>query len=217
MTRSNKPARDDKPRAKGIGAVVEWARDLFQTREFVILAAFFFFILAIFCGLIKLTVIDAADLSSQADSQHLKTAKDIAKRGTIYDRNGEVIASSVESITINVNPNDIDYSASVTDEQKAGMTPAAEAVATKIYEVLGSTYDKSYDDYYEMVTRQGTAYVVIQRRCDKDLADKLKKDLKEATAVLKDLTGVTKTLNDQGMEEEGRECGVVLLPPVEEA
>ena len=34
---------------------------------------------------------------------------------------------------------------------------------------------------------------------------------------LKDLTGVTKTLNDQGMEEEGRECGVVLLPPVEEA
>lgn len=43
------------------------------------------------------------------------------------------------------------------------------------------------------------------------------KDLKEATAVLKDLTGVTKTLNDQGMEEEGRECGVVLLPPVEEA
>ena len=44
----------------------------------------------------------------------------------------------------------------------------------------------------------------------------LMKDLKEATAVLKDLTGVTKTLNDQGMEEEGRECGVVLLPPVEE-
>lgn len=183
MTRSNKPARDDKPRAKGIGAVVEWARDLFQAREFVILAAFVFFILAIFCGLIKLTVIDAADLSSQADNQHLKTAKDIAKRGTIYDRNGEVIASSVESITINVNPNDIDYAASITDEQKAGMTPAAEAVATKIYEVLGSTYDKSYDDYYEMVTRQGTAYVIIQRRCDKDLADKLKKELKEASLI----------------------------------
>ena len=43
------------------------------------------------------------------------------------------------------------------------------------------------------------------------------KGLKEATAVLKDLAGVSKTLNDQGVDAEGRECGVVLLPPVEEA
>ena len=42
------------------------------------------------------------------------------------------------------------------------------------------------------------------------------KDLKEATAVLKDLAGVAKTLNDQGTELEGTECGVVLLPPVEQ-
>ena len=38
------------------------------------------------------------------------------------------------------------------------------------------------------------------------------KGLKEATAVLKDLAGVSKTLNDQGVDAEGRECGVVLLP-----
>ena len=42
------------------------------------------------------------------------------------------------------------------------------------------------------------------------------KDLKEATAVLKDLAGVAKTLNDQGAQAEGAECGVVLLPTVEE-
>ena len=41
------------------------------------------------------------------------------------------------------------------------------------------------------------------------------KELKEATAVLKDLAGVVKTLNDQGAENEGSECGVVLLPMVE--
>ena len=40
------------------------------------------------------------------------------------------------------------------------------------------------------------------------------KDLKEATAVLKDLAGVAKT--DQGAQAEGAECGVVLLPTVEE-
>jgi len=42
------------------------------------------------------------------------------------------------------------------------------------------------------------------------------KGLKEATAVLKDLASVAKTLNEQGTQAEGTECGVVLLPSVEE-
>ena len=41
------------------------------------------------------------------------------------------------------------------------------------------------------------------------------KGLKEATAILKDLAAVTKTLNDQGTDAEGAVCGVVLLPSVE--
>ena len=47
-------------------------------------------------------------------------------------------------------------------------------------------------------------------------ADKARRRAEEATAVLKDLAGVVKTLNDQGTELEGTECGVVLLPPVEQ-
>lgn len=41
------------------------------------------------------------------------------------------------------------------------------------------------------------------------------KGLKEATAVLKDLAAVAKTLNDQGAQADSAECGVVLLPVVE--
>ena len=44
----------------------------------------------------------------------------------------------------------------------------------------------------------------------------LLKELKENTAVLKDLAGVLKNLNDQGTQTEGTECGVVLMPAVEE-
>jgi hypothetical protein len=47
-------------------------------------------------------------------------------------------------------------------------------------------------------------------------ADGSIKGLKEATAVLKDLAAVAKTLNDQGTQTEGTGCGVVILPPVEE-
>ena len=149
-------------------------------RMYLILALFGLLVLLVFVGLVKLTIIDAGSLSGMADDQHNKVSTDIAKRGTIYDRNGEVIASSIESVTINVNPNDIDYAKSVSDEEKASLEPAAEAVATKLYEVLGSTYDTSYDDYYEMVTRENTAYVVIVRRCDKDLAAELKEELAAA-------------------------------------
>ena len=42
------------------------------------------------------------------------------------------------------------------------------------------------------------------------------KGLKEATAVLKDLAAVARTLNEQGADTEGRMYGVVLLPPVED-
>ena len=37
-----------------------------------------------------------------------------------------------------------------------------------------------------------------------------------ATAVLKDLAAVARSLNDQGVQAEGTESGVVLLPRVEE-
>ncbi len=42
------------------------------------------------------------------------------------------------------------------------------------------------------------------------------KGLKEATAVLKDLASVSKTLNEQGVQTENAPTGVVLLPCVEE-
>lgn len=42
------------------------------------------------------------------------------------------------------------------------------------------------------------------------------RELKEATAVLKDLAAVAKTLNEQGTEVTDAVCGVVLLPRAEE-
>ena len=149
-------------------------------RELVILGIFALAVVAIFGGLFKLCVIDAPWLKERAEYQAVKTTVDVAKRGTIYDRNGEVIASSIESTTINLNPNDIDYTAAVTDAERAGLEEPQAAVAKILEQYLGKEYDKKYKDYYEMTTRQGTAYVVVQRRCDKELAKSVKEALKEA-------------------------------------
>ena len=62
----------------------------------------------------------------------------------------------------------------------------------------------------DLNARQRTA------RKEKSADPGIMKGLKEATAVLKDLAGVTKALSEQGADAEGRECGVVLLPPVED-
>ena len=43
-----------------------------------------------------------------------------------------------------------------------------------------------------------------------------KKEGASGAGTMKDLAGVAKTLNDQGAQAEGAECGVVLLPTVEE-
>ena len=149
-------------------------------RELVILGVFAAVILVIFMGLFKLCVIDAPQLAARAEDQAVKTTVDVAKRGTIYDRNGEVIASSIESTTINLNPNDIDYTAAVSDSERAQLEEPQTAVAKILFEYLGGPYEKKYEDYYEMVTRQGTAYVVVQRRCEKELAAQLRQALKDA-------------------------------------
>ena len=65
---------------------------------------------------------------------------------------------------------------------------------------------KAADTLSTMLVQEIKGLNVRQRaaRKEKSTDTGLMKDLKEATAVLKDLTGVTKTLNDQGMEEEGQ-------------
>ena len=74
-----------------------------------------------------------------------------------------------------------------------------------------------------MVTRMllaGRSITILNARQKAQRGDgsdpALMKGLKEATAVLKDLAAVAKTLNDQGADAEARACGVVLLPAVED-
>lgn len=61
----------------------------------------------------------------------------------------------------------------------------------------------------ELNTRQKAA------RCGDGDAGTVR-SIKEVTAVLKDLVAATKLLNEQGADATGAECGVVLLPTVED-
>ena len=54
--------------------------------------------------LVWLQVIDAPRLSARADAMSTTNVAILAKRGTIYDRNGNVLATSVECRTLYCNP-----------------------------------------------------------------------------------------------------------------
>ena len=118
------------------------------------LGVFVVLCLVYFVQLIKLQVIDAGWLSEAAEAQRTSSITIEPRRGTIYDRNGVVLATSVDATTIYVDPSE------VTD---ANMT------ASLLAEVLGG----EAKDYLEKVTASNTLYSVIKRKADTSVGDQL--------------------------------------------
>ena len=134
------------------------------SRDWIILVLFALFLLVIVGRLVYIQVIKAADYSEQAATAHTDTVTISARRGTIYDRNGEVLASNIDATTIYVDPQEVDQ---------------PEGLAQVLEDVLGKTYDKSYEDYLALVTKDNS-FTYIQRKADADLAEKLEKRLDDA-------------------------------------
>lgn len=109
--------------------------------------------------LLWLQVIDAPNLSAKAQSLHTTNVTLTAKRGTIFDRNGNVLATSVECRTIYCNPKE------VTNKP---------ACAQELANALGGTAD----DYLSTLS-QDTTFAYVQRRVDTDVAQDLLSALSE--------------------------------------
>ena len=69
--------------------------------------------------LVYLQVIERADLQVRADRQHLRTIAAPAKRGDILDRNGELLAYSVDADTIFADPGEVEDPDKVSAEEQA--------------------------------------------------------------------------------------------------
>ena len=91
----------------------------------------------------------------RAISQQLRTTPITANRGTIYDRNGIVLATSVEATTIYANP--VEVSNAVQE---------AQALA----DVLGG----EADEYQDLLSTPSTTFVYIKRQADVEAAEKVK-------------------------------------------
>lgn len=106
-----------------------------------------------------LQIIDGGNLAAKAESQRTNRIVLHARRGTIFDRNGNVLAMSEQCQTVYANPKEID-------------DPSG--VAGALAEVLGG----EKGDYTDLLT-QDTTFVYVQRQVDQSVADELEALLRE--------------------------------------
>ena len=142
-------------RTRGV-APERWSRD------WIILVVFALVLVAIVANLIYIQVIRGPEYARMAEASHTTEVNVSARRGTVYDRNGEVIASNVDATTIYVNPQEV---------------ANAERLARVLYEVLGSDSGKTEEDYLKIVDQPDLSFAYIQRKADVTLADTLKERL----------------------------------------
>lgn len=109
-----------------------------------------------------LQVVDAPNLSAKAAAIHTNSVTISARRGTIYDRNGVVLATSVETTTVVVDPTVVEN---------------VDATTRVLADVLGG----DPRDYREACTAPDTRYSLIKRKADLNTGNQLKERVAEVT------------------------------------
>ncbi len=94
-------------RREAAASPAEW-RVTLRTRVLVCACVFGLWTAAIEARLVYLQVVDHDSLMAYADSQHLRTIHPPAKRGEILDRNGHMLAYSVDADTIAADPSQVE-------------------------------------------------------------------------------------------------------------
>ena len=127
-----------------------------SNRAFIVVVLFLAVALVFFLRLVFLQVIVADEYSAQASQLRTTGLTMEPRRGTIYDRNGHILAISVEATTVYANPSE------VTEPN---------STARSIAEVLGGTAS----DYTESLSESTSpTFAYVARKVDVDKAEKLK-------------------------------------------
>lgn len=128
----------------------------FGSNRFRVLLIFFGIALLLLAGrLVQLQIILADDYSTQAANSRTVSVELSPRRGTIYDRNGKVLASDVQATTIYCNPKEI------TD---------VKGTAEKLAGVLGG--DASI--YEGPLSTENTTFAYVKRKVDQDKGEEVK-------------------------------------------
>ena len=133
-------------------------RSTLSTRVLTAAAFFVVWTAGIQARLVYLQVIDHADMQARADRQHMRTISAPAKRGEIVDRNGQMLAYSVDADSVFADPSEIEHPDKVAQL------------------VCGALDDCSARDRHEMAQglRRDSQFVYLARKVSPDEAQRVK-------------------------------------------
>lgn len=140
------------------------------TRIFVIMLC----VIVAFSGvagvrLVNIMIINGEKYQAEASEQQLYDSLITAPRGDIYDKNMQVLARSTTAWTVYITPNGIHK---INDEGDK------ELVKKTIAENLAAILEVEYDKVYEQ-TEKRSYYVIVKKKIDKSVADKVREFLSD--------------------------------------
>ncbi|MDO4182493.1 MAG: penicillin-binding protein 2 [Coriobacteriia bacterium] len=156
MARSGRRSKRHTSTADGVAASFLGEGDIVPNSGRMAKLLVIFAAIALICiaRLVYLQIIVAEEYSADAADSRTVPVETTPRRGTIYDRNGVVLACSVDATTVYANPKEI------TDPQGTAAIVAA---------VLGGTVA----DYQEVLETKDTTFVYVKRKADVAAAEKL--------------------------------------------
>ena len=119
--------------------------------------------------LIDIMIVDGEKYQSEASEQQLYDSLVTAPRGDIYDKNMQVLAKSTTAWTVYITPNGI-----LKIEDEGDRELVRKTIAENLSEILEVEYDKVYEQ-----TAKNSYYVIVKKKIEKSVADKVRKFLSD--------------------------------------
>lgn len=120
-------------------------------------------------SLFNIMVLNGEKYQGLASEQQLYDSLVTAPRGDIYDRNMQILATSSTAWTVYLTPNGIHK---IKDEGEKELVK--KTIAQNLSEILEVEYDKVYE-----YTEKTSYYVIVKKKIDKTIADKVRKFIAE--------------------------------------
>jgi len=134
--------------------------------------------LLLFGKLYQLQIKRHEELQKLAVSQQTRSTVVSASRGTIYDRNGNILAISATAETVFLSPLEIEQTLKESEEatdQKNKVTWTKDSLAAALAEIL----DVNEENVRKRMDRTNSQYEVIKLRADEDVANRVRQYINE--------------------------------------
>ena len=182
----SKEPRPSKSKAKRPQDASRRARLIIQRRTLCLLLAFGILpFMALFARAYDLTINQNADLQARATRQQTQSTPISASRGSIYDRNGVVLARSASAETVFLDPNVLQSRADELEKARAEKMVAGlkegetlpmsgQEYKDLIANTLSELLDLEPETIYNKMEKTWSRYEVLRSRVDKELGDQIR-------------------------------------------